>query len=73
MTLKLKKIGNSLGIILPKELLLKMNLKEGDTLNVISMEEGMKLTPYNPNLLKQMELAKSIMSDHRDVLKALSN
>lgn len=72
LTLKLNKIGNSVGVIFPKEMLSKMHAHEGDKIYVIETPEGYTLTPYDEVFLKQMKLAKGIMHKNRDVLKALA-
>lgn len=72
LTLKLSKIGNSVGVVLPKEMLAKMHAREGDKICVIETPEGYTLTSYDEAFLKQMKLAKEIMHENRDVLKALA-
>jgi len=57
--LQIRKIGNSLGLILSKELLARLKLKEGDKLYVVEQtERGMKLSPYDPKHAKAMEIAR---------------
>ena len=57
--LQIKKIGNSVGLILPKELLARLKLKEGDRLYVVEQtERGIKLSPYDPKHAKAMEIAR---------------
>lgn len=70
--IKVSKIGNSSGIILPKEVLNAMHLKENDTLYLIQNDEGFSITPYDQEFLKQVKLAKNIMDENRDVLRALA-
>jgi len=72
LTLKLNKIGNSVGAIFPKEMLAKMHAQVGDKIYVIETPEGYTLTPYDESFLKQMKFAKKIMHDNRDVLKVLA-
>ena len=56
--LQIRKIGNSLGLILSKDLLARLSLKEGDKLHVIEQtDRGLKLSPYDPNHAKAMEIA----------------
>ena len=71
-SLKLTQIGNSVGVVLPKELLALMHLEKGDTLFATESPEGVRLTPFNPEFEKQMELARQIMKSHRDVLHELA-
>jgi putative addiction module antidote len=71
--LQIKKIGNSVGLILPKELLARLKLKEGDNLYVIEQtERGLKLSPYNPKHAKAMEIARRSFRKYADTYKALA-
>ena len=70
---KLRKIGNSTDITLPKEVLEKLNLSEGDTLNIVLTSDGIKLTPYDPNFDKAMELFKKNASRFRNAMRALAD
>jgi putative addiction module antidote len=69
----IRKIGNSVGLILPKELLARLKLKEGDKLHVVEQtERGLKLSPYDPHHAKGMELARQAFRDYADTFKALA-
>jgi putative addiction module antidote len=71
--LQIKKIGNSTGVILPKELLARLKLAEGDRLYVVEQtERGMKLSPYDPKHAKAMELARRSFRRYADTYKALA-
>ena len=71
--LQIKKIGNSVGLILPKELLARLKLKEGDRLYVVEQtERGIKLSPYDPNHAKAMEIARRSFRKYADTYKALA-
>jgi putative addiction module antidote len=71
--LQIKKIGNSLGFILPKELAARLKLKEGDKLHVVEQtERGIKLSPYDPKHAKAMELARRSFRKYADTYKALA-
>ncbi len=71
--LQVKKIGNSLGLILPKDLLTRLRLQEGDKLHVVEQtERGMKLSPYDPKHAKAMELARRSFRKYADTYKALA-
>jgi putative addiction module antidote len=70
--LKLTQIGNSVGVILPKEVLARLKLEKGDTVFVTDAADGIKLTPYNPAFEEQMSLARGIMKKRRDVLRELA-
>lgn len=71
--LQIRKIGNSVGLILPKELLARLNLKEGDKLHIVEQtERGLKLSPYNPKHAKAMEIARRSFTTYADTYKALA-
>jgi putative addiction module antidote len=71
--LQVKKIGNSLGLILPKELLARLKLAEGDKLYVVEQtERGIKLSPYDPKHVKAMESARRSFRKYADTYKALA-
>jgi putative addiction module antidote len=69
---KITAIGNSAGIILPKEVLAKLNVGKGDSLYISETPEGIQLTPYDQDFSDQMEAARRVMKKHRDVLKKLA-
>lgn len=71
-TVKIRSVGNSLGLVLPKELIARLRVSKGDTLYVQETVDGIRLTPYDPEFQRQMEIAKSVMSEDRDALRALS-
>jgi putative addiction module antidote len=70
--LKVTQIGNSLGVILPKEVLAKLNIDKGDTLIATDADGGVTLSAYDPELAEDMAAAKDIMRRYRDTLKALA-
>ncbi|HZQ11720.1 MAG TPA: AbrB/MazE/SpoVT family DNA-binding domain-containing protein [Pseudolabrys sp.] len=71
--LQIKKVGNSLGLILPKELLARLKLKEGDKFHVVEQtERGIKLSPYDPKHAKAMEFARRSFREYADAYKALA-
>jgi putative addiction module antidote len=71
--LQVKKIGNSLGLILPRDLLARLKLKEGDNLHVVELtERGLKLTPYDPKHAKAMDIARRAFRKYADTFKALA-
>jgi putative addiction module antidote len=72
MRLKLRKTGNSLATTWPKEILNRLNVKEGDTLYAVETRHGVLVTPYDPKFEKTMEVAKRIMARDRDALKELA-
>jgi putative addiction module antidote len=71
--IQIKKIGNSLGLILSKDILSRLRLKEGDKLHIVEQtERGIKLSPYNPKHAKAMEIARRSFSAYADTYKALA-
>lgn len=70
--LKITTIGNSTGVVIPKEILEKLRVSKGDSLFVVETANGIELTPYNPEFANQMELAEKVMREDRDVLKKLA-
>ncbi len=71
-TIKLTGIGNSVGVVLPKEILAALNVTKGDQLWLTKTPDGIRLTPYDPEFAAQMEAAKKIMKEQRDVLHELA-
>ena len=71
--LQIKRVGNSLGLILPKELLARLKLKEGDKFHIVEQtERGIKLTPYDPKHAEAMEIARRSFRRYADAYKALA-
>jgi putative addiction module antidote len=70
--LKLTQIGNSVGVVLPKEVLAKLKLDKGDVVFVTEAPGGIVLTPYDPKIAEQLELGREIMREYRDTLRALA-
>jgi putative addiction module antidote len=71
-TVKITTIGNSVGIILPKEVLNRLHVEKGDSLYVLETPEGIQLTPYDEEFAAEMEAAKRVMRKNRDVLRKLA-
>ena len=71
-TLKLTAIGNSTGVILPKDILGKLRASKGDTIFAVETQNGIELTPYDAVVARQMEVAERVMRKHRDVLRKLA-
>jgi putative addiction module antidote len=71
-TLKIIQTGNSLGVILPKEFLAKMKLEKGDELFLTESPLGIRLSKNNPELNKQLELGRELMSEYPDTFKKLA-
>jgi putative addiction module antidote len=72
IALKLTTVGSSTGFIIPKEVLARLKLKKGDMLYLTETPDGYRLTPYDPEFARQMELAERIMQEDRDILRALA-
>jgi putative addiction module antidote len=73
VVLQVRKIGNSIGLILPRELLARLRLQEGDKLHVVEQtERGLKLSPYDPKHAKAMEIARRAFREYADTFKALA-
>lgn len=70
--LKIRRIGNSLGLVLPKEVLARLRLDEGDQVYITEAPDGYRLTPMNQEFAGQMEEAESIMREDRDLLRELA-
>lgn len=71
-SLKLTQIGNSVGVILPKEVLARLKLEKGDTVHLSETPDGFSVTLYDPVFEEQMKLAREIMKDRRAVLHELA-
>ncbi len=71
-TVKLTTIGNSVGIVLPKEILAKLNVEKGDTLYVSETPDGISLSPYDQDFADHMKAARHVMKENRDVLRRLA-
>jgi len=72
MKLKITGIGNSAGVILPKELLARLRLEKGDELYALETPDGIRLTAFDPEFAAQMEVAEEIMRKDRAVLHKLA-
>ncbi|MDB5702500.1 MAG: transcriptional regulator [Sphingomonadales bacterium] len=73
MPLKLSKVGNSTGVILPKELLARLRVEVGDTLYATETPDGgVRLTAWDPDFEAKMAAAEKIMREDRDILRVLA-
>lgn len=70
--LKVTGIGNSTGVILPKELLEKLRISRGDELMVHETPDGILLTPFDAEFARQMDVAEKIMRKRRNLLRKLA-
>lgn len=72
MKLKITAIGNSAGVILPRELLARLRVDKGDELYALETPDGIRLTTYDPELAAQMEVAEEVMRKRRSLLRKLA-
>ena len=70
--LKLTQIGNSVGVILPKELLARLKVEKGDTLFWTEAANGVTLTPYDPDVEVQLALGREFMHEFRNTFRQLA-
>ena len=71
--LKLTQIGNSVGVILPKEVLARLKLVKGDAVFITDAANGgVTLTPYDPSLDEQLALGREFMREYRDTFHQLA-
>ncbi len=71
-TLKVRKIGNSLGVVLPKDVLAKLRVSEGDELSVSETPEGVMLTGFDDEVARQVEIMRDIAKRYRNALRELA-
>jgi putative addiction module antidote len=72
ITLKLTQIGNSTGVVLPKEALEKLRVEKGDVIYLTETPEGYSLTPYSQDFEDQMKAMQSVMKQYRNTLRELA-
>ena len=70
--LKLTQIGNSVGVILPREMLAKLGMAKGDTIYAVDQPDGVRLTVADPDFAAQMDVARRVMKERRTVLRELA-
>jgi len=70
--LKIVQIGNSLGVILPKEILVRLKLGKGDQVYPSDTPTGVNLSPLDPSFEEQLEAGREFMRDYRDTFRALA-
>ena len=70
---QIQEIGDTLGMILPKDLIARLGLKEGDKVHLMEQaERGIKLTPYDPKHAKVMGVARQVMDEYKDTFRDLA-
>lgn len=70
--LKLTSVGTSTGLVIPKEMLARMNVEKGDMLHAVETKDGYLLTPYDAEMQRQMELGREVMKEFREALRELA-
>jgi putative addiction module antidote len=70
--LKARAVGNSTGITLPKEVVDRLKIQNGDTLYLTESPDGYRLTSYSPEFAHQMSIADSIMRRYKNALRQLA-
>lgn len=72
LKVKITTVGNSVGVVLPREALARMRAKKGDTLYLVENPHGYTLTPYDQAFAEQMETAEKVMRRYRNALRKLA-
>ena len=73
LDMKVRKVGNSLGVVLPKEVLSRLNVQDGDKVFLTEAPDGSyRITPYDPEFEKQIKTGKTFMARYRNTLRALA-
>ena len=70
--LKLTQIGNSIGVILPREVLGRLKLEKGESVFLTETPDGYAITPYDPTLDEQIQAGREFMREYRDTFHQLS-
>ena len=72
LKVKVTSVGNSMGILLPKEALNRLKAERGDTLYLVEGPDGYTLTPYQQDFEQQIDAAKSLMKRYKNTLRELA-
>jgi len=72
MEIKLRKVGNSVAMIVPKRVRQKMGVEEGDAVYLTETPDGYRISPYDPEFSRQMKLARKVQAKHRAALHELA-
>jgi putative addiction module antidote len=70
--LKLTQIGNSVGVVLPKEVLAQLKLQKGDSMFLTNIANGVLLSPYDPAIEEELNAGREFMKSYRDAFRALA-
>lgn len=69
---KIRKVGNSLGVLLPREMLDRLSLREGDELYLSEDDDGLRLSPYDPDFAEALEAFEEARRRYRNALRELA-
>ncbi len=69
---KLMQIGNSVGLILPKEVLARLKLAKGDTVFLTDAPGGVTITPHDPSFEEQLDIGREFMREYRNTFHELA-
>jgi putative addiction module antidote len=69
---KVTTVGNSVGIVLPREILNVLHVEKGDTLYLTESPDGIRISPYDAGFAKKIEAFEQVMRENRDVLRKLA-
>lgn len=72
LALKITKVGNSSGLLLPKEAMSRLRVEQGDTIYLTEAPDGFRLTPYDPDFERQITLMRRAAKKRRKVLRELA-
>jgi putative addiction module antidote len=72
LELKIRRVGNSLGVVLPKEALNRLNVSDGDQLYITEAPDGFRITAADPEFARQMAIAEKGMKRYRNALRELA-
>jgi len=72
-TMKLRKIGHSLGFTVPKDVLQELGIEEGDEFYLVRTADGVQLTPYDPEFAEVLDDSLDFMRRHRNAMKKLAD
>ena len=72
LKLKIRAVGSSAGVILPKETLAHLGVREGDEVYLVERPDGYQITPYDPDFEKQLVSAQKGMERYRNTLRELA-
>jgi putative addiction module antidote len=72
LALKITQVGNSLGLVLPKEAASRLKVEKGDVVYLTEAADGYRITPYDPGFEEQMDKARAIMKRRRNALRELA-